>query len=70
MTFEDGQVRNLVAWVTSTCRGTMLSVVSLYKEEHVVVRFLRPASTPPATATERDAFSLFILGRQPNGCGY
>ena len=68
MEFEDGQVQNLVAWVDSTCRGPMLAVVSLYKNDRVGLRLMKPRSAPPtagATATpERDAFALFSLDRR------
>jgi hypothetical protein len=69
MTFEDGQIQNIVAWVDSTCRGTMLAVVSLAKNDHVEVRLLKPAIGPPNT-TKRDSFALFSLDRNDNGCGY
>jgi len=66
MTFEDGQVQNIVGWVDSTCRGRMLAIISLYKNDNVEVRFLRSASaSPPLSAAEhdRDAFALFALKR-------
>jgi hypothetical protein len=49
MTFEDGQVRNVVAWADSTCRGPMLAVVSLYVNDRVDVRLLKPAPVPSAS---------------------
>lgn len=68
MTFEDGQVRNIVAWVDSTCRGTMLAIVSLYSSDHVDVRLLKPGA---ASATNpQDAFALFPLDRREAGCGF
>ncbi len=69
MTFEDGQVHNIVAWVDSSCRGKMLAVVSLYKTNHVEVRLLKPSadSTSPST---RDAFALFPLDRYEHGCEF
>jgi hypothetical protein len=69
MTFEDGQVQNIVAWVDSTCRGPMLAIVSLVKNDHVDVRLLKPATGPPDTA-KRDSFALFSLDRLENGCGF
>jgi hypothetical protein len=68
MTFDDGQVHNVIAWVGSSCRGSMLSVVSLYKTDRVDVRILKPV-TPNATG-ERDAFALFPLDRREAGCGF
>jgi hypothetical protein len=67
MTFEDGQVHNIISWVDSTCRGKMLAVVSLYSPDRVEVRLLKPA---PSNATSPgDAFALFPLTRADNGCG-
>jgi hypothetical protein len=70
MTFEDGQVQNIVAWVDSTCRGPMLAVVSLLKSDRVDVRLLQPSAAAAAGDTKRDAFALFSLDRLDNGCGY
>jgi hypothetical protein len=64
MVFDDGQVQNIVAWVDSTCRGKMLSIVSLYKSNRVEVRLLKPGTS----ATNRDAFALFRLDRSEHGC--
>lgn len=69
MEFEEGQVENLVAWVDSTCRGPMLAVVSLYKNERVAVRLMKPGATGSAGA-ERDGFALFSMSRSKTGCGY
>lgn len=66
--FEEGQVHNVVAWVTSSCRGPMLAIVSLYKNDRVAVRLLKPG-TPGSTATQ-DAFALFPMTRSETGCGY
>jgi hypothetical protein len=65
LTFEDGQVQNVVAWVDSTCRGKMLAIVSLYKSNHVQVRLLKPGAN---TTNDRDAFALFMLDRYDDGC--
>jgi hypothetical protein len=70
LTFEDGQVHNIVAWVDSTCRGPMLSIVSLYKDDRVEVRLLRPGEAAATGGTPRDAFALFPLQRSDTGCGY
>lgn len=69
MEFEDGQVHNVVAWVDSTCRGPMLSIVSLYKNGHVEVRLLKPGTTG-LDGTDRDAFALFQMARSDTGCGF
>ena len=69
MTFEDGQVQNIVAWVDSTCRGPMLAVVSLLKNDNVDVRLLKPA-LGTGTEPKTDSFALFSLDRCDNGCGF
>jgi hypothetical protein len=66
MTFDDGQVQNIIAWVESSCRGKMLSIVSLYKSNRVEVRLLKPGTS----ATSRDAFALFRLNRSEHGCTF
>lgn len=68
MTFDEGQVHNFIAWVESSCRGSMLSVVSLYKSDRVDVRILKPA--PAGAGGQRDAFALFPLDRREGGCGF
>lgn len=68
MTFEDGQVHNVIAWVESTCRGRMLAVISLHNTDRVEVRLLKPA--PNNSASPRDAFALFPLDRREAGCGF
>ena len=67
--FSDGQVQNVVAWVDSTCRGKMLAVLSLYKTNHVELRILKPGAQGN-DPSNRDAFALFMLERNDNGCGY
>jgi hypothetical protein len=67
LSFEDGQVHNIVAWVDSTCRGKMLAVVSLYKTNHVEVRLLKPG-TGAVDSNDRDGFALFQLDRSDDGC--
>jgi hypothetical protein len=69
MTFEEGQVQNIVAWTRSTCRGPMLAVVSFLKNDHVDVRLLKPRAAKPAPG-ERDAFAFFPLSRSASGCGF
>lgn len=67
--FDSAQDHNLLAWVESTCRGPMLAVVSLLRDDGVEVRLLKPGSG----ATEsggRPAFGLFKLRRRPDGCAF
>jgi hypothetical protein len=79
LTFEEGQVHNFIGWVDSTCRGTMMSVLSLYKNDRMEMRFLWPegaaarAAGPDGGVTNnqsRDGFALFTLKRYEQGCGY
>jgi len=69
MTFEEGQVQNVIAWTRSTCRGPMLAIVSLLKNDHVDVRLLKPRAEKPSPG-ERDAFAFFPLSRSASGCGF
>jgi hypothetical protein len=66
LSFDEGQVHNIVAWVESSCRGKMLAVVSLYKSNRVEVRLLKPGTS----TTDRDAFALFRLDRYEHGCTF
>lgn len=66
MNFDEGQEYNFFAWVGSTCRGPMLSIVSLLKNDEVEVRLLKP----PETQGAKPAFALFQLQRRSGGCGF
>jgi hypothetical protein len=65
MTFEDGQVYNVIGWVDS-CRGSMLAIISLSKADRVEVRLLEPRDI---AGKSHDVFSLFSLRRYQDGCG-
>lgn len=70
--FGDGRDLNLITWVQSECRGPMLAVVSLMKNDSVELRLLK-APEPPATPAEAGApagFALFPLARQDGSCGF
>jgi hypothetical protein len=67
MTFEDGQVQNIVGWVNARCRGSVLVIVSLLKTDRVDVRLLEPKDQVP---TGNDVFSVFSLTRNETGCGF
>lgn len=68
--FGDGREYNFFAWVDSTCLGSMVSVVSLMKNDSVEVRLLKPKPEPaPGAADEvRPGFILFQLTRDDDGC--
>lgn len=68
MTFEDGRDHNLIGWAQSTCRGPMLTIVTLLETDEVEVRLLKPAPIPTVDG-ERDAFALFALKRAAD-CGF
>jgi hypothetical protein len=70
--FGDGRDYNFFAWVDSTCQGTVLSVVSLMRNDAIEVRLLKPAAMPAidAQAERRPGFALFTLSRRDEGCGF
>lgn len=72
MSFGEGIEHNILAWVDSTCQGTMFSVVSLLRDDSVQVRLLKPAPLPPPDAgpERRPGFALFHLERKPDDCGF
>ncbi len=72
MNFGQGHEHDFFAWVDSTCRGTMLAVVSLLTNGAVEVRLLKPAAdqSPEIDQSERAGFALFYLQRSQTGCGF
>lgn len=71
--FGEGHEQDFFAWVDSTCKGTMLAVVSLLSNGAVEVRLLKPApDLPPSTTDQADlsGFSLFYMRRNQAGCGF
>jgi hypothetical protein len=72
--FGEGHEQDFFAWVDSTCKGTMLAVVSLLSNGSVEVRLLKPAPDlppPPMTdSADLSGFALFYMQRNPNGCGF
>jgi hypothetical protein len=68
--FGEGRDHNFFAWVDSTCKGTLLALVSLMKNEKVEIRLFKPAATPtPSTAREdKPGFALFHLNYQKHPC--
>lgn len=73
-TLEFGEERehNFLAWVESSCRGTMLAVVSLMRNDDVELRLLAPPDTALAETLEaggQEAFGLFQLKRRKE-CGF
>ena len=70
--FGQGREYNLLAWVDSSCQGTMVAVISLMKSDDVEVRLLKPAPSPPRDAPpeELPGFALFRLSRRQGDCGF
>jgi len=72
--FGEGHEHDFFAWVDSTCKGTMLAVVSLMHNGAVEVRLLKPGPDlppPPVTdASNLAGFALFYTQRHANGCGF
>lgn len=70
--FGEGRDHNFMAWVDSTCQGTMLAVVSLMRNDSVEVRLLKPAALAPPDAepAKRPGFGLFYLHREESGCDF
>lgn len=71
--FGEGRDHNFMAWVDSTCQGTLLAVVSLMRNDSVEVRLLKPAVLAPPTVTDpalRPGFGLFYLHRKEEGCAF
>ena len=70
--FGDGREYNFLAWVDSTCQGTLLAVVSLMKNDDVEVRLLKPKAAPAADAlsADRPGYIVFQLKRRSEGCTF
>jgi hypothetical protein len=70
--FGEGRDQNVVAWVDSSCLGTLVAVVSLMRNDDVELRLLkpRPAASETTSAAERPGFALFQLQKQSAGCGF
>lgn len=70
--FGDGRERNVLVWVDSTCRGTLLGVVSLMRDDSIEVRLFKPAPEPAKDTPEADrpGFAQWKLDRRSAGCGF
>ena len=71
-TFGIGRTYNFMAWVTSTCRGSMLAAVSLMSDGTAELRLIKDISPDPGPeATDpRAGFALFPVARENAGCGF
>ena len=70
MEFGAGRDYNVMAWVDSSCQGTLLAVLSLMRNDNVELRLFKPAAQPVegAPPAEQPGFGLFYLDRRANGC--
>ncbi len=68
--FGQGRDYNFMAWVDSTCQGTMLAVVSLMHDDTVELRLLKPAPSAgeDAGAGDSPGFGVFRLDRSGRSC--
>ena len=68
--FGTGRDHNFFAWTESACKGSMLTVVSLMKNDDVEVRLMKPPDPPVVGSTEQPKpwFGLFQLTRQKDDC--
>ncbi len=71
-TFGIGRTYNFMAWVTSTCRGSMLTAVSFMSDGTAQLRLIKDISPDPSPdATDpRAGFALFPMTRESDGCGF
>jgi len=72
LSFLESSDYDFFAWVDSSCAGTLVSVVSLMKDDDVQVRLLKPApeAATDAGAAERPGFASFRLARRARGCDF
>jgi hypothetical protein len=70
--FGDGREQNLLVWVDSACKGTLVGVVSLMRDDSIEVRLLKPAPEPTddTLRADRPGFAHFKLTRRSQGCGF
>lgn len=71
-TFGIGRTYNFMAWVTSTCRGSMLAAVSLMSDGTVELRLIKDISPDPSpnVTDPRAGFGLFPMALAGDGCGF
>lgn len=69
-TFGIGRTYNFMAWVTSTCRGSMLTAVSLMSDGSAQLRLIKDISPDPTGTDPRAGFALFPMALQNDGCGF
>ena len=70
LSFGEDREQNFLAWVDTTCQGTVLAVVSLMKNNDVEVRILKPEPAPPPGEKPHSGFAVFQLKRHTGACGF
>jgi len=70
--FGDGREQNILVWADSTCRGTLVGVLSLMRDDSIEVRLFKPAAEPSRDTprADRPGFAQWKLTRHHKGCGF
>jgi hypothetical protein len=70
--FGTGREHNFVAYVESTCQGSMVAIVSLMKDDSVELRLLKPGRSASAQgdAAIEPGFGIFKLRQQRGSCDF
>lgn len=68
--FGSGREHNFVAYVESTCQGSMVAIASLMKDDSVELRLLKPgrAARAEGEAPIESGFGIFKLRQQRGNC--
>jgi hypothetical protein len=70
--FGTGREHNFVAYVDSTCQGSMVTIVSLMKDDSVELRVLKPGRMRRAEGEPliEPGFGIFKLRQQRGNCRF
>jgi len=70
MSLGEDHEEDVLAFVDSTCSGSMLAVVSLIQNGDVEVRLLRPAPDVDEPEQDKPRFGVFVLKKQQRSEGH